>query len=162
MPDLCIERQIHARYSAEVHSFPLPHFSACTQSDTSTDKKQSYDLCGGERCSIIPQRYLYLINPSYTKLFQSLTLYQGGEGGGWGGHLDPHYLINTWLYKPQILQGIRDTLQGLRKHKVCKKYFAWLPWQLFDNMVLFANNCQNKHEKQVFFKCSQKPQIRRC
>ena len=48
----------------------------------------------------------------------------------------PCYLINTWLYKPQILQGIRDTLQGLRKHKVCKKSFVWLPWQLFDNLVL--------------------------
>ena len=74
----------------------------------------------------------------------------------------PYYLINTWLYKPQILQGIRDTLQSLRKHKVCKKPFVWLPWQLFDNMVLFANNCQNEYEKQVFFKCSQKPQIKRC
>ena len=29
-------------------------------------------------------------------------------------------------------------------------------------MVLFTNNCQNEYEKQVFFKCSQKPQIRRC
>ena len=38
----------------------------------------------------------------------------------------------------QILQGIRYTLQGLRKDKVCKKSFVWLPWQLFDNMVLFA------------------------
>ena len=62
----------------------------------------------------------------------------------------------------KFLQGIRYTLQGLRKHKVCKKSFVWLPWQLFDNMVLFANNCQDKYEKQVFFKCSQKPQIRRC
>ena len=74
----------------------------------------------------------------------------------------PPYLINTLLYKPQILQGITDTLQGLRKHKVCKKSFVWLSWQLFDNMVLFTNNCQKEHEKQVIFKCSQKPQIRRC
>ena len=29
-------------------------------------------------------------------------------------------------------------------------------------MVLFANNCQNEYEKQVFFKCSNKPQKRRC
>ena len=28
----------------------------------------------------------------------------------------PYYLISTWLYKRQILQGIRDTLQGLRKY----------------------------------------------
>ena len=55
----------------------------------------------------------------------------------------------TWLYKRQTLQGIRDTLQGLRKYKVCKQSFVWLPWQLFDNMVLFANNCQNDYEKQV-------------
>ena len=45
---------------------------------------------------------------------------------------DPHFiptgrviwtpcLINIWLYKPQIFQGITDTLQGLRKHKICKK-----------------------------------------
>ena len=97
-------------------------------------------------------------NPSCTKLFQAHTLYQRG------GHLDPHphYLINNWLYKRQILQGIRDTLQGLRKCKVCKKSFVWLPWQLFDDMVLFANNCHNDYEKQVIFKCSQKPQIRRC
>ena len=31
-----------------------------------------------------------------------------------------------------------------------KKSFVWLPWQLFDNMVLFTNNCQNEYEKQVF------------
>ena len=88
------------------------------------------------------------------------TLYTKGGGGGviW----NPYYLINKWLYKPYILQGIRDTLQGLRKHEVCKKSFAWLPWQLFDNIVLFATNCQNEYEKQVFFKCFQKPQIRRC
>ena len=59
----------------------------------------------------------------------------------------PYYLINTWLHKLQILQGIRDTIQGLRKYKVCKKSFVWLPWQLFDNMVLFTNNCQNDYEK---------------
>ena len=28
-----------------------------------------------------------------------------------------------------------------------------LSWQLFDNMVPFANNCQNIYEKQVIFKC---------
>ena len=83
------------------------------------------------------------------------TLYTKGSSG------PPHYLINTWLYKCQILQGIRDILQGLRKYKVCKKSFVWLPWQLFDKMVLFTNNCQNDYEKQVIFKCSQKPQIRR-
>ena len=98
---------------------------------------------------------LNLLIPSYF----GPTLYT--KGGGGGGHLDPYYLINTWLYQPQILQGIRYTLQDLRKHKVCKKSFVWLPWQLFDNMVLFANNCQNDFKKQVFFKCSQKPQIRR-
>ena len=43
--------------------------------------------------------------------------------------------------------------------RFAKKSFVWLPWQLFDNMVLFANNCQNEYEKQVFFKCSQKPQM---
>ena len=99
--------------------------------------------------------FLSLLIPSYF----GPTLYTKG------GHPDlplPYFLINTWSYKPQILQGIRDTLQGLRKHKVCKKSFAWLPWQLFDNMVLFANNCQNDYEKQVFFKCSQKLQITRC
>ena len=29
-------------------------------------------------------------------------------------------------------------------------------------MVLFANNCQNEYEKQVFLNYSHKPQIRRC
>ena len=104
---------------------------------------------------LLPWQHTF-VNPSYTKLFRTHTLYQ--EGVIW----TPYYLINTWLYKTQILQGIRDTLQGLRKHKVCKKSFAWLPWQLLDNMVLFANNCQNEYEKQVFFNCSKKPQVRRC
>ena len=94
-----------------------------------------------------------LLIPSYF----GPTLYTKGGSSG-----PPYYLNNTWLYKRQILQGIRDTLQGLRKYKVCKKSFVWLLWQLFDNMVLFANNCQNDYEKQVIFKCSQKPQIRRC
>ena len=67
-----------------------------------------------------------------------------------GGVIWTPYLINTWLYKPQILQGITDTLQGLRKHNICKKSFAWLPWQLFGNMVLFANNCQKEHENRYF------------
>ena len=101
---------------------------------------------------VLHQRHFY---PSYTKLFRTPHFIPRGGGGG---HLDPgYYLINTWLYKRQILQGIRDTLQDLRKYKACKKYFVWLPWQLFDNMVLFANNCQNDYEKQVMFKCSQKP-----
>ena len=61
---------------------------------------------------------LSILNPFYTKLFRTHTSHQGGGGGViW----TPYYLINTWLYKPQILQGIRDALQGLRKHKVCKK-----------------------------------------
>ena len=33
--------------------FPLPHFPACTESNGSTNKKQSKDLCGGESGSII-------------------------------------------------------------------------------------------------------------
>ena len=68
MPDLCVERQIHARYSAEVPSFPLSHFSACTPSDASTDKKQSQDLCGGESSAlwsltIIMWCNFYIVNP---------------------------------------------------------------------------------------------------
>ena len=59
-----------------------------------------------------------IVNPSYSKLFRTHTLYQ--RGVIW----TPYYLISTWLYKPQILQGIRDTLQRLRKHKVCKKIFC--------------------------------------
>ena len=55
-----------------------------------------------------------------------------------------YYLFNSWLYKAQILQGMRDTFQGLRKDKVCEKSFVWLPWQLFDNMVLFPNDCQSE------------------
>ena len=108
--------------------------------------------------------FFILFQLNLTLLIQSYfgpTLYTNGGGG----HLPPpppHYLINTSLYKPQILQGIRDTLQGLRKDKVCKKSFVWLPWQLFENMVLFANNCQNESEKQVFFKCCQTPKIGRC
>ena len=94
-----------------------------------------------------------------TLVIPSYSLHtKGGEGVIW----TPYYVINTLLYKRQRLQGIRGTLQGLRKCKICKKSFVWLPWQLFDNMVLFANNCQNDYEKQVIFKCSQKPQIRRC
>ena len=66
------------------------------------------------------------------------------------------------LYKRKILQGIRDTFQGLRKSKVSRKSFVWLSWQLFDNMVLFTNNCQNVYENEVIFKCFQKPQISKC
>ena len=109
----------------------------------------------------IVKLYRILVGLALTILIPSYfgpTLYTGGGGVV----CTQYYLINTWLYKSQILQGFRDTLQGLRKHKVCKKSFVWLPWQLFDNMVLFANNCQNEYERQVFFKCSQKPQIRRC
>ena len=85
------------------------------------------------------------LNPSYTKLFRTYTLTKGGRSSG-----PPYFLINTWLYIPQILQGIRDTLQGLRKHKVCKKSFVWLPWQLFDNIVLFTNNCQVSMKNRYF------------
>ena len=73
------------------------------------------------------------INPSYTKLFRTHTLYRGGEEGL---YRPLHYLINPKLYKPKILQGIRDTFQGLTESKVSRKSFVWLPWQLFDNMVL--------------------------
>ena len=102
------------------------------------------------------QSLLTLLIPSYF----GPTLYINGGGGVIWTPL--YYLINTSLYKPQILQGIRYTLQDLRKYKVCKKSFVWLPWKLFDNMMFFANNCQNENEKQAFFKCSQKPQIRMC
>ena len=54
------------------------------------------------------------------------------------------------------MQDIRDTFQGLRKSKVSRKSFVWLPWQLFDNIVFFAN------EKQAIFKGFQKPQISMC
>ena len=54
------------------------------------------------------------VNPSYTKLIRTNTLYQGESSG-------PPISSTTWLYKPQILQGITDTIQGLRQHKVCKK-----------------------------------------
>ena len=71
-----------------------------------------------------PSITLTILIPSYF----GPTLYTKGEGD----HLDPRYYpINTWLYKRQILQGIRDTLKGLRKDKVSKKSFIWLPWQLF-------------------------------
>ena len=87
---------------------------------------------------------------------------KGEEGRGEAVSRRPHYLINPKLYKSKILQGIRDTFQGPRKSTVSRKSFVWLPWQLFDNMVFFPNNCQNVYEKQVIFKCFQKPQISRC
>ena len=45
--------------------------------------------------------------------------------------------------------------------RLVKKSFVWLPWQLFDNMMLFANNCENVYKKLVIFKCFQKLQILR-
>ena len=52
------------------------------------------------------------------------TLYtKRGRGGGGGSSGPLCYVINTWLYKRQILQGIKDALLGLRKYKVCKKFF---------------------------------------
>ena len=67
LPDLCVERQIHTRYSAEVPSFLLPHFSACAQNDGSINKKQSKDLCGGEsplplKCLNTRQRILFRVS----------------------------------------------------------------------------------------------------
>ena len=70
--------------------------------------------------------FLTLPNPSYF----GPTLYTKE-----GGHLDPllshqHLIVpgenyhSSWLYKPQILQGIRYILQGLKKHKVCKISFV--------------------------------------
>ena len=56
-------------------------------------------------------------------LFPILTLlipsYFGPTFYTKGGHLTS-YLINIWLYKPQILQGITDTLQGLRNTRFVK------------------------------------------
>ena len=98
-------------------------------------------------------QFILDVDPSHAK--RTHTLYPGGY------LVPPYYLINTRLYKSQVLQGSRDTLQGLRKYKVCTKSSVWLPWKLFDNLVLFANNCQNDYEKQVIFECSQTPQIKR-
>ena len=50
---------------------------------------------------------LTLLIPSYF----GPTLYT--KGGGGGGHLDP-YLINSWLYKPQILQGITENTRFVK------------------------------------------------
>ena len=132
-------------------------------------KVSSHQDSAGEFCcvgSLFSMKLLGSVSKTIKLLSILIPSYFGPtlhskKGGGSSGPL-PYYLINTWLYKRQILQGIRDTLQGLRKYKVCKKYFVWLPWQLFDNMMLFAKNYQNDYEKLVIFKCSQKPQIRRC
>ena len=80
------------------------------------------------------------------------TLYTKGGGGGGGRGSSGAPTISSTLNctKPKILQGIRYTLQDLKKHKVCNKSFVWLPWQLFDNMVLFANKCQNEYENRYF------------
>ena len=97
-------------------------------------KLMNWILLSPPPLSLRPRQPQNLERAPYTKLFRT-----------------PYYLINNWLYKPRVLQGIRDTLQGHRKHKVCKKSFVWLPWQLFDNMVLYTNNCQNEYEEQRYF-----------
>ena len=100
-----------------------------------------------------------IVNPSYSKLFRTHTLYQGGGGGSSG---PPIISSAIGCINLKFCKVLEITFKVSGNTRFVKKSFVWLPWQLFDNMVLFANNCQNKYEKQVFFKCCQKPQIKRC
>ena len=91
---------------------------------------------GGRPCQI----GLTLFVASYVK---TQCLYQGRKGKV---TLTLCYLINLQLYKHQILYGIRNTVQNLRKFIVSTKSFAWLPWQLINDIVIFPNNYQNIYE----------------
>ena len=64
-----------------------------------------------------PQR----INPSFTKLYDTHTFYQGLRG-------EPRsYLKTLCPYEHGIWQSIRDTFESLRNAKVVYIVFTWLP-----------------------------------
>ena len=115
---------------------------------------------GSRRESERKQRLILPFSPSYTKLFRTHTLYQGGGGGG--GDLDPTISSTLGCTYLKFCKVLEIPFKVSENTKFVKNPLYGYQWQLFDNMVLFANNCQNEYEKQVFFKCSQKPQIRRC
>ena len=87
-----------------------------------------------------------LTNPSYTKLFQ--TEPQGGGGGG-GGRSGPYHRSALRCTNVKFCKVLEIPFMISENKKVSKEIFC--VWQLFDNMVLFANNCQNDYEKQVTF-----------
>ena len=64
------------------------------------------------------------LNPSCTKPFGTHTFYQGGVKPT---PPPPSYLKNRYAHEPEILQGIRDTLESLRNVKVVYIVFTWLP-----------------------------------
>ena len=113
----------------------------------------------GMYCSAVSSKFFG--TPCMTSYFGT-TLYTNG-----GSYFDrppspPPAILLPLLYKRQAFGGIRDAPQDLRKLKVAKKSLVWLPLQLFNEIVLFPNNCQNVYEKHILFKCFQKPQMSRC
>ena len=91
---------------------------------------------------------VYQFNPSYTKLFWTHILYQGGGGVIW----TPYYLINTWLYKRQIF------------------YVLEIPFKISENTRFVKNLLYGYHGNcfitwcfsLIIVKMLPKPQIRRC
>ena len=125
------------------------------------------DQCCGGYLSVRSKSKAYVFN--FLVVFFILTLliptYLGPTlytkmGGGGKGHLDP--LLSHQHLNIKFCKVLEIPFKISEKTKACKKSFVWLRWQLFDKMMLFTNNCQNDYEKQLTFKCSQKPQVRRC
>ena len=74
-----------------------------------------------------------------------------------GGYLDPPTISLTLsCTNVKFCKVLEIPFKVSENKKSVKKPFLWLPWQLFDNMVLFTNNFQNVYEKQVIFKRFQK------
>ena len=106
--------------------------------------------------------FSFALSSSYTKLFQTHTLYQGGLS--LPPPPPPPTISSTRsCTSVKFCRALEIPFKVSESYRVVENLlYGWLPWQLFDNMVFFANNCQNVYEKQVIFKYFQKPQISRC
>ena len=99
-----------------------------------------------------------LLNPSYAKLFRTHILYQGGRG-----HLEPPTISSTLgctnLKFCKVLEIPFKVSENIR---FVKNLWYGYHGNCLITCFFFTNNCPKEYEKQVFFKCSQKPQIKRC
>ena len=81
---------------------------------------------------------------------------------------DPHYIhfgptLHLLSHQPLVVKTSNFIgYQSLRKFKVSKISFVWLPWQLFNDIVLFRIIVETYLKKQLIFKYFQKPQISSC
>ena len=77
-------------------------------------------------------------------------------------YLDPPISSALGCTNVKFCKVLKIPFKVSENERLVKKSFVWLPWQLFDYLVLFSNNCQNVYEKLVISKCFQKQQISSC